>query len=734
MQLSQKLKEFYTDDNFKKLFFAFTAIILILMVSSSSHYGISWDEQVQSEYGERVLKFYTSFGKDTSYFDPQKAIHTYGPFFEWLSAIANHNYSGDPIERRHLLISLFGFLAIVFTGLTAREIGNWKSGVLAQTLIFFTPVFFGHSMFNSKDIPFAAGYIAAVYFIVRFLKTWPSPSKATIIGGILAIGVALSVRIGGLLLLIYTLIFLLIKLIREKEGVINSLMRNKKAVFKLFLMLGGGYMLAMLFWPFGLTNPIKHPLYALTFLSKYEFNSYNLFDGHWIFSLQVPWDYIPKWIWVTTPLFISVGILLLPIILIKWKAFNTRINGDLFLMILFTSVFPVLYIIYKKSNVYDGWRHTMFVYPPLVVCCASIWYGFIALLKSMNVYLKYAGTALLGVFVMEPALFMVNNHPLEAFYFSPTIGGTSGAFKKYEIDYYGTSIRNAVEWIAQHSDSLEKGPEGKIRVRCFYGEKLSVEHFVKRYNQLELVYANEGSLNWDYSIVQPVQAKSDSMLLVNWPPKGMVHQIGIDGAPVIAIARNYNKDIKAETAAVPIYDNTDVNALINTSVKYYQIGDFFNCVAACERVLMLDSNNYVALNNAASAFNNLYLFDEGIAYCERALKIKPDFDMARGNIQVANQRKQQAGPLSPTGLADNYLNLSAIFFNLHAYAKCIGTSEKAIKLRPNDAAAYNNICASYNALKQYEKAKRACEKAIAINPSFELAKTNLNLINRALGK
>ena len=51
---------------------------------------------------------------------------------------------------------------------------------------------------------------------------------------------------------------------------------------------------------------------------------------------------------------------------------------------------------------------------------------------------------------------------------------------------------------------------------------------------------------------------------------------------------------------------------------------------------------------------------------------------------------------------------------------------KALELRPDYAAAYNNICSAYNELRQWDKAIAACSRALKIKPQYPLARGNLN--------
>ena len=73
----------------------------------------------------------------------------------------------------------------------------------------------------------------------------------------------------------------------------------------------------------------------------------------------------------------------------------------------------------------------------------------------------------------------------------------------------------------------------------------------------------------------------------------------------------------------------------------------------------------------------------------------------------------------------DYVNESMGLYSAGKYKECIIACLKALKLKPDCDLAYNNICSANNAMGQYDKAIKACEKAIKINPDFQLAKNNL---------
>lgn len=80
--------------------------------------------------------------------------------------------------------------------------------------------------------------------------------------------------------------------------------------------------------------------------------------------------------------------------------------------------------------------------------------------------------------------------------------------------------------------------------------------------------------------------------------------------------------------------------------------------------------------------------------------------------------------------AEAYLNLSLEYYNLQRYEDCIEACKKALKLKPNYDLAYNNICSAYNMLKKWDEAIAAGKMAVKLNPNSELFRNNLNIALR----
>ena len=138
------------------------------MVWMSIGFGVNGDEKFQVDYSKKLWAYYSSGGKDTSALNiPEGNMHLYGGLFDMTAVSINkllgieNEFSPAYHTTRRVLCAVFGFIAILFTCLFARDLGGWPLAFLTLLLMSFTPRFFGDSMVNPKDIPFAAGYIMA---------------------------------------------------------------------------------------------------------------------------------------------------------------------------------------------------------------------------------------------------------------------------------------------------------------------------------------------------------------------------------------------------------------------------------------------------------------------------------------------------------------------------------------------------------------------------------------------
>ncbi len=200
------------------------------------------------------------------------------------------------------------------------------------------------------------------------------------------------------------------------------------------------------------------------------------------------------------------------------------------------------------------------------------------------------------------------------------------------------------------------------------------------------------------------------------------------------LALSEGKKSKVETYLDIIKKNPTADNYINLSLVYYEKGEFENCIKVCEKALELDPNYVNAYNNICSAYNSLQKWDKAIEACNKALQLMPEHNLAKGNLERAKKMNDLENTSSKNLNYDELINLSLTYYNKGLYMKCVEACEKALRLKPKDATAYNNICSAYNALQEWDKAIEACEKAVKYAPDFELAKNNLKLANGGKNK
>jgi protein O-mannosyl-transferase len=96
--------------------------------------------------------------------------------------------------------------------------------------------------------------------------------------------------------------------------------------------------------------------------------------------------------------------------------------------------------------------------------------------------------------------------------------------------------------------------------------------------------------------------------------------------------------IKAITPGKP-YPSEDKD--ISLSLSYFNSGDYKKCIETCTKIIALDSTSAIAYNNMCAAYNALKQWDDAIKAGNKALQIKPDFTLARNNVNFALSQKNK---------------------------------------------------------------------------------------------
>ncbi len=585
--LAQKESPFF------RMAFALGSILLfILMCVLSFDYGITGDEVLQKEYGDNVLAYFETNGKDRGFMQ-QNNVHYYGGLFDYTASWCNkHIGGGDEYDMRHLLNAIFGFLAILFAGRIGRLVsGSWRVALLTLLFLALSPRFFGHCMNNPKDIPFATGYLIGIYYMLHIAKQLPRVSWKAILMTIVGMCITINMRSGGILLIPYLGVFMAGAVLFRPElrpvlfkVKLMPLLRMLALFVGIVLM---GYWSGTWFWPYAQEDILNHPFESLREMTNFATGIRMLWNGEHLWSDQLPWYYIPQWLIISSPIVVLLGLPLLGGFFLH-KTYKKRwlTLG----LALFTAVFPLAYAIYKGSSLYDGMRHFLFIYPLLVFAAAFGWVILADLLKHKVAKIIIA-VAIAGMLIL-PMRWMVVSHPYQYTYFNEFFGGIKAAYGYYETDYWMTCMRRLSDWVIENEPKVKAGEKVVVATNCHK----PVAHYFKDYPNVKVEYVRYHQrvrTSYDYLLSYSRFISHGFIQSGAWPPGNVVYLESVDGVPLGAVTKNEsgNKDGAAAQAA-------------------FKKGDFAKAVEHLDEVLAKDPKNESAMLLSAQACVQIRQFDK----------------------------------------------------------------------------------------------------------------------------
>jgi hypothetical protein len=393
----------------------------------------------------------------------------YGVVYElplfWLST---RFVKPEGVYVRHLVLFL-AFLAslVVFYLLSRRLFRNPWWGILALVFLGVNPRIFADAFYNSKDIPFMEMFVLAFGSLVLFLDRAKEKRSLFALSGLvglhaLASALLVDTRVAGIAIVPLSLLLMA----AVGLGSPGYWKQTLVSVFGYLILTAG---LIILFWPVLWHDPVGEFISAFQQMSKYDYGKAVLYLGKYIGSHALPWHYLPVWIGISTPLVVLAGLLpglldwLRSVVEAVGGGIKGRLNGLAvavsdpetlgWLAVIGWLVIPVTAIYWFHSVLYSGWRQMYFIYPPLVLISTR---GFIALygwfrrhtLRPIGVI--SATLLILAAGLAEPVGFMLRYHPNENVYFNRLAGDPAALRQRFELDYWGLSYKQAIDYILAH--------------------------------------------------------------------------------------------------------------------------------------------------------------------------------------------------------------------------------------------------------------------------------------------
>lgn len=776
-----------------RLIFAILCFLsLVLLPMLSFDFGATWDEPEDRKYFKEVISYFQTGGEDERALDTNLKLHdhlvNYGPFVNLACAFAEEYLSPfDTYETRHLVLSLFALVGLIFTALLARKAGTWRTAVIVMLIMLLTPMFWGHAANNQKDMPFMAFYIASLFYIIRLVKNLPNASIKSIFMTGLMMGILFSIRAGGLLAFAYLGLFAGIKfLIDSRDKSKNAFKHIHKYIVNGILPMAIAYFIGVILWPAALQDPFGHPLEALRNFEKFSLvHIYEIFEGQRYYMKDYPWYYAPKLMLITLPLFVLAGIVLF---LVNYFFQRKRYKLYVVLATGFAFVFPLAYIIYKDSALYNSWRHVLFVMPSVLILAGIGWDSIIGMSSKI---IKYVGAAALTALMAITGIWMVQNHPYQYMYYNQLVGGVEGAFGKYELDYWCQTPKEAIKWIHENEDL----PEGRTNI-ISNNELFSLQYYSDRFQEngdelrevsreMEKINAVIDRLNYykskeiiteaehkeEIEILVPerdaLKAEADSLKRVfimwsrelNWnkddwdyaiwtnrtlsptlldkgyfPPKGTIHEIKVDGVTVCAVVKRENRKIYEANAAMKLMKFDEAEKLLKEYIEYDPLEEEAYRTLSFVKLRQNDFEGAIEWGRKSldlvpeSYFSHQYV---GVSYLQLAQQ-KESGAARNALLDSANTRFESAAQYKP--------NFSSSYDGMGDVARMKGSNhealrhyKKALEYAGNNPQLFYKTGNTYLALNDVNNAANYFNAAIQSAKNFPQPYYGMYQVYRSIG-
>lgn len=411
------------------------------MVMASFDFGTTWDEKSRHRYGEFIWQFYQGTRPREAF--GETGGHLYGGLFDVICVALEQWLPGNRYVIRHVVNATFGWVGVLYCGrLAAQLFGKW-AGVAAMVLLAASPRYFADSMNNPKDLPFAAMTVMALYYISTVSPRSPYLSWTTAAKIAVSLALALNIRVGALLYVGYLGLLVGALAIIERN---TDWRRLANIAFRLAAVVLAVLLLGTVFWPWAQGAPLWRPFRALLGVANFDFGGTVLFNGRDYAVSELPWYYAPWWLLISTPP-VVIGGALLSMLYSPGRPDTLRRLG-----LWAIALFPIVAAIAMRSTLYDGIRHLLFIYPVVVALAAAGWTSVIA--GHARPWVRRGAAGLFAAGLASILVFDVRFHPNQAVYFNPLVSGPRGAFAKYDMDYWGNCVLEAVAWSATRARAL----------------------------------------------------------------------------------------------------------------------------------------------------------------------------------------------------------------------------------------------------------------------------------------
>ncbi len=214
--------------------------------------------------------------------------------------------------------------------------------------------------------------------------------------------------------------------------------RGKRAIPVLILYAVIAMITMYLTWPYLWEDPVGHFLESALRMSAYPWNGEVLFNGLRYKPAELPYSYLPVLLGIqlTEPvwfLFLAGSIVT---IIGARKGQNDR--KILLGLVLVWFILPLIGLVILHPPLYDNFRQVLFIIPPVFLMAGV----------AFSMIKRASWQVVLIVLVLLPGVIDGGRlYPYEYVYYNRFVGGVHGALRRFELDYWGTTYREAAEYV-----------------------------------------------------------------------------------------------------------------------------------------------------------------------------------------------------------------------------------------------------------------------------------------------
>ena len=193
-------------------------------------------------------------------------------------------------------------------------------------------------------------------------------------------------------------------------------------------------------WPFLWPSPLKHLWEAILRMARFPWQGRVLYGGYVYSAAELPWHYELRslLLQLTLPALVLGGLGIFAALLALAR--KKQGGGGLALLLIWLGL-PLAVVVILDAQIYSAFRQLMFVLPALFLLAS------VGIDKLLGLLRRAWAPVVVGVALAPGLIGIVRLHPYEIVYYNEFVGGAAGASGRFDLETWGTSYREAIEFI-----------------------------------------------------------------------------------------------------------------------------------------------------------------------------------------------------------------------------------------------------------------------------------------------